>query len=308
MTSVIRGRAASERQTQFDVVFYNDRGGLSSFRDMDNINVRIVREDRAISFLKYLVTRVDYEEINILSSPKIANALAEDDGLAITYEFHSSNMTVIENEMSVLDFDRLSSILVPSVMMQEKVADLLPRRVRRRLFVCPNLVDHGLFSPQGVSDFFAHDETLSSAGLKPLVWVGRFDRDKGYQYAIRALAQLPTNYVGVFVVSLEHDPLRANRFFSECDAMGVRDRVLLYMNLSQPDMANLYRSARDAGGAYLSTSLMESFGYSIAESLSCGLSCVSFDLPVLDMHEGRGNLHRVPIGDVQSFADAVRTL
>lgn len=305
VSSVIRGRAADEPNTQFDVVFFNDRGGLRTFSDISNVDVRIIREDRSIAYLTYLVSRMDYDSVHVLSTPKIANALVENPDVVAVYEFHSSNMTVVEQELKELDIDKMSQIAVPSEMMKLKIGERLPRRTLSRLVVVPNLVDHHVFSQNGPSDFFDRDPKFTEESLHPIVWVGRFDKDKGYQYAVRALAQLPEDFIGIFVVSLEHDPVRTSRFLSECDAMGVRDRVQLYMNLSQPEIANLYRSARDRGGVYVSTSLMESFGYAIAESIECGLPCAAFELPVLGLHRDRGKLQSVPIGDVEALAKMI---
>lgn len=305
VSSVIRGRAADEPNTHFDVVFFNDRGGLRTFSDISNVNVRIIREDRAIAYLTYIVSRMEYDSVHVLSTPKIANALVKASDVAVVYEFHSSNMTVVGEELKELDVDKMSQIAVPSEVMRLKIGERLPRRILARLIVTPNLVDHRVFSSEGPSDFFDRDPKLADSTLRPIVWVGRFDKDKGYQYAVRALAQLPENYFGIFVVSLEHDPIRTSRFLSECDAMGVRNRVQLYMNLSQPEIANLYRSARDRGGVYISTSLMESFGYAIAESMECGLPCSAFNLPVLDLHLERGQLRATPVGDVTALAGSV---
>lgn len=305
VSSVILGRAADEPGTRFDVIFFNDRGGLSTFSDLSNVHVRIIREDRAVAYLKYLVGRIEYDAVHILSAPKVANALVENPDVVVVYEFHSSNMTVVETEISTLDIDKMSQIAVPSETMKLQIGERLPRRSLSRLVVIPNLVDSRLFSVEGSADFFDLDPNLRSSSFKPVVWVGRFDKDKGYQYAVRALAQLDDDYLGIFVVSLEHDPMRIARFLSECDAMGVRDRIQLYMNLSQVEMANLFRSARDRGGVYASTSLMESFGYAIAESLACGLPCVSFELPVLDLHRDRGQLSSVAVGDVEALAKRI---
>ena len=251
---------------------------------------------------------MEYDSVHVLSTPKIANALVKNPDVVVVYEFHSSNMTVVEQELKELDIDKTSQIAVPSEVMKSKISDLLPRRTLARLVVVPNLVDHHVFCQNGPSNFFDRDPTFAEQTLRPIVWVGRFDKDKGYQYAVRLLAQLPENYFGIFVVSLEHDPARTSKFLSECDAMGVRDRVQLYMNLSQPEIANLYRSARDRGGVYVSTSLMESFGYAIAESMECGLPCAAFQLPVLDIHSNRGQIYSVPVGDIQVMSELVSTL
>lgn len=308
VSSVIRGRAADESNTQFDVVFFNDRGGLRTFSDIPNVNVRIVREDRAVAYLTYLVSRLEYHSVHVLSAPKIANALVENPDVVVLYEFHSSNMAVVGQELKELDVDKMSQIAVPSDAMKLKIGERLPRRALARLIVIPNLVDCNIFSQDGPSDFFDKDPRAADPKVRPIVWVGRFDKDKGYQYAVRALAQLPESFFGVFVVSLEHDPVRTSRFLSECDAMGVRDRVQLYMNLSQREIANLYRSARELGGVYVSTSLMESFGYAIAESMECGLPCSAFDLPILKLHKGRGQIDTVPVGNVKGLAESVARL
>ena len=291
VSSVIRGRAADEPGTQFDVIFFNDRGGLRTFSDVSNVNVRIIREDRSNAYLTYLVNTIEYDTVHVLSAPKTANTLAQNPDAVVVYEFHSSNMTVVEQELQVLDIDKMSQIAVPSAAMKLKIGERLPRRSLARLIVTPNLVDRRIFSQDGSFDFFDNDPMFVNSGLRPFVWVGRFDKDKGYQYAVRALAQLPENYIGIFVVSLEHDPIRTSRFLSECDSMRVRDRVQLYMNLSQPEIANLYRSARELKGIYVSTSLMESFGYAIAESMECGLPCAAFELPVLGLHRDLSLIH-----------------
>ena len=308
VSSVIRGRAADEPDTQFDVVFLKDRGGLQTFADVPNAEVRIIREDRANAYLTYLTNRVEYDSVHVLSAPKIANALVENPDVVVIYEFHSSSMPVVEQEIKILDLDKLSEIVVPSDAMRMKIGERLPRRILSRLSVVPNLVDKRVFRADGAADFFDNDPHFATGNRRPLVWVGRFDKNKGYQYAVRALAQLPDEYIGVFIVSLEHEPARTASFLSECDAMGIRDRIQLYMNLSQPEMANLYRSARDRGGVYVSTSLMESFGYAIAESMTCGLPCAAFDLPILELHRGRGNLGAVPIGDVGALARGIEDM
>lgn len=308
VSSVIRGRAADESDTHFDVVFLKDRGGLQTFADVPNTEVRIIREDRANAYLTYLINRVEYDSVHVLSAPKIANALVENPDAVVIYEFHSSSMPVVEQEIDILDIDKMSEIVVPSDAMRMKIGERVPRRILSRLSVVPNLVDKRVFRADGAADFFDNDPHFATGNRRPLVWVGRFDKNKGYQYAVRALAQLPDEFIGVFVVSLESEPARTASFLSECDAMGIRDRIQLYMNLSQLEMANLYRSSRDRGGAYVSTSLMESFGYAIAESMTCGLPCAAFELPILGLHRDRGKLCAVPIGDVAALASSIESM
>lgn len=305
VSSVIRGRAAAEPETIFDVIFVNDRGGSRAFDDLTNVNVRIIRQDRLISFLKSLTKALDYDAIHVLSQPQVANELSVEEDAAVSYEFHSSNMAIVEAEIDKLQLNQLAEIAVPSKQMESWIRERVPKRFRPRVNVTPNLVDKVSFRPDGPSNYFDSDRDFPNTAT-PVVWVGRFDRDKGFHYAIRALAQLPDHYFGVFIVSLENDPARVAGFFNECDAMGVRDRIHLLMDISPEEMSTIYRSAKARNGVFMSTSLMESFGYAIAESMSCGLPCVAFNLPILELHEGP--LTAVPIGDVAELSRAIQSV
>lgn len=266
VTSVLRGRAAAEPKTEFDFVFLNDRGGRDAFADFDNVQPRIVNRSRLENFLTYSIPMRSYNEAYVLSHPDAANFISSDPNLAVTYEFHSSDLKVIERELDALKLENLARITAPSHTMVEKISGMLPARYRHRVSVIPNLVDPSVFHQHGPSDLFNNDPNII-----PLVWVGRFDRGKGFRYLPRLLALLPENYVAYVVVSLESDPGRPTEFLNEANALGVAHRVRLLANLERPKMANLYRSAAKSGGWLVSTSLMESFGYAIVEALACGL-------------------------------------
>lgn len=305
VTSVIRGRARAEQHVQFDVVFFNDRGGRNAFDDLPNVSVRIIRQDRSGNYFNYLLKHFRYDAISVLSHPKSANLLSENPELAVTYEFHSSDTKVMEREIGELNLDQLARIIAPTPQMTKIVSKFLPARIRPRVYVETNLVDTKLFSEDGSTDFFANSRFKQDDKGIPLLWVGRFDLGKGYQYMIRTLAQLPDEYFAIFVVSLESDPERANRFYRECAEMGVTHRVRLLLNLPQSVMGNLYRSVREAGGLAVSTSLMESFGYTVAEALACGTPVAAFDLPVWDNFSKQELMRRVTSGDVQALARAI---
>lgn len=305
VTSVIRGRARRSPGDTFDAVFLHDRGGRAAFTDLPNVNVRVVRPDRVSAYLDYVLSAIAYDHISVLSHPEIANQLSANDEVAVRYEFHSSDVSVIEREISALALDRLAGIAAPSSMMAERIVSLLPARMGSRVQVDRNLVDAAVFVPEGDAAALARSRFAADAAATPLVWVGRFDKGKGYQYLLRALALLPERYTGIVVVSLEDDPRRASDFFSEAAALGVSNRVRLLLNLSQAHVAELYRSARDAGGSLIATSLLESYGYSVNEAIGTGLPVVAFDLPVWDEIEDARLLQRVPGGDVQALVRAV---
>lgn len=300
VTSVLRGRATGNPECRIDAIFSNERGGRPSLESLDNVAVRIVRKDRVKTYLEYLTSKVDYDEIRVLSSPEVANCLAAIDSNAVSYEFHSSDWGVVENEIRQLDCDRLSRVIVPSMESYRAVSAMLPKRLIPRLSIEPNSVDVVSFNRNGDRSFlsrFADDGPFT-----PLVWVGRFDKGKGCDYVPRILAKLPERYQVFMVVSLETDPERAGRFLYECDAAGVGERVHVLMNLAPNDLGNLYRSASDMEGWFLSTSLMESFGYAVREAMECGLRVASFRLPVFEELIESELYHPIPVGDTSATA------
>ncbi|MGY5318969.1 hypothetical protein ACXA45_06985 [Neomicrococcus lactis] len=304
VSAVIRGRATSEPETNFDALFFNNKGGADSFTDLPNVETVLVNASRARHYLTFLTNQVQYDEISVLSAPEIANVVSALDQNAVHYEFHSSDMGIIANEIKVLELDRLASIHAPSRVMVHKIRELLPRRIWKRLSVLPNLVDNTNFTTSGPADFF-ENTGFEDSGKIPLLWIGRFDQGKAFAHFARLLGALPENYVGHVVVSLEDDPARANKFLSECAAMGVLERVRIYLNLSPATMANAYRSVKNAGGWLVSTSLNESFGYAVAEAASCGLRAAVSDLPVWDLFEPTGLVYRAPSGAVLRLAEII---
>lgn len=301
VTSVIRNRALSQPTTEFAAVFLNDRNGARAFDDIPNISVRIVRRDRATTYLKYILANFGFTSISILSEPDIANSIAPSVSVPVEYEFHSSDSSVIERELAVLNTSQIDRIVVPSAYLRQKVSALMPQADRTVVEVRPNLVDVNAFSA-AVSQDDAGFGSLPS--FKLVLWVGRFDKGKGYKQFLRVLGALPDGYYGIAVVSLESDPMRAAEFFYECDSAGAADRVSLFADISNAEMAQLLRAVRDSGGFLLSTSLMESFGYSVAEALAVGTRVIAYELPALqELPDNDKLLTFVPIG---SFADVVR--
>ncbi|MFA4929816.1 MAG: glycosyltransferase [Patulibacter sp.] len=305
VSTVIRARAVAEPRRKIDAVFFEDRGGAHVFDELPNLRSLIIRRDRSAAALAYMASTFTYERASVLSSPSTVEHLAGKVPL-LRYEFHSSDLDIVRAEIGKLALSHIDEISAPTQYMAEHVSGLLPRSERSKVLVVPNLVDTGTFHPDGPSDFGAASADAMTQDGTPLVWVGRFDKGKGHRHFARMLAAMPSDYYGVVVVSLEKEPERVAAFLSECASMGVLDRVRIYLNLPQHELASLYRWARDRGGWAVSTSLLESFGYFVAESTSCGLRVAAFDLPVWKEHERRHLIHSVPIGSVRDLAEIVR--
>lgn len=304
VSTVIRGRATADPGNGIDAVFFEDRGGSHAFDDLPNVRSLISRRDRSGAALTYMATVFGYERASVLSAPQTVEHLA---GKVPTlrYEFHSSDLDVVRREISELSLDVVDEITAPSSFMAEHVEGLLPRVHRSKVSVEPNLIDAGTFRIDGSADFAEFSTDIALRQSRPLVWVGRFDQGKGHRHFARLLAALPEEFVGVMVVSLEREPERVSAFLSECAAMGVLDRIRIHLNLPQRELASMYRWARDLGGWAVSTSLLESFGYFVAEATACGLPVAAFALPVWAEHSRQELINEVPIGSVRDLAAVV---
>ena len=88
----------------------------------------------------------------------------------------------------------------------------------------------------------------------------------------------------------------------------MEDRLILLMDVSPSALSELYRAVAAANGAYVSTSLMESFGYAIAEASSFGVPVVAYDVGAVGEHEGGASqqLHLVDVGDLDAMAEKIR--
>lgn len=304
MTTVYRTRALASPEDKHDFIFMNDRGGREAFNSLPNTDYRIFVKGRFTPAIKYIAQNFDYDQIRVTSMPEAANQLSQALPGKVTYEFHSSTVAIIESELSRLDIDALQSIQTPSNWLTNVVSRRLTRSQAEKCVTVPNLVDQGTFNRS-----VPPTDRLLPEGTVPILWIGRFDKGKNFNDFLRVLSILPQSFIPIVVVSYETEPDRISRALQEARSYGVADRILTHLNLSQNQLAGLYTWTRDHGGLFVSTSLAESFGYSIAEALACGLPTVAYRVGGVPEVPTFGTRHQlVPVGNVYQMAAAVESL
>ncbi|KHE74976.1 hypothetical protein AS25_04085 [Kocuria marina] len=301
MTTVYRSRAAADPNSQFDFLFKNDAGGRDSFATLPNGSFRIYPEARFEAAVRYVASHSHFDEIRVTSLPELASALAQEHPGRVTYEFHSSNMAIIDKELKRLDLESIVAVQTPSRWLTAAVVRRVDAQWADKCVTVPNLVDHLTFH----KEVPAADMDLGDHAV-PLLWIGRFDKGKNFNDFLRVVASLPEEFVPVSIVSLESEPQRLARALLEARAYGVDQKLRTFLNLSQGHLASLYTWARDRGGVLVSTSLAESFGYSVAEALACGLPAAAYRVGGISEVPDSGTAHRlIPVGDVPALSRAV---
>lgn len=301
MTTVYRSRAAADRDSHFEFLFKNDAGGQEAFRAIPNVSFRIYPGTRFEAAVKYIAAHSHYDEIRVTSLPELASELARELPEKVVYEFHTSNMAIIEKEMKRLDLEPLVAVQSPSRWLTSAVIRRVEPQWAEKCVTVPNLVDHLTFNKK-----VCGAEMSLGEHAVPLLWIGRFDKGKNFNDFLRIVASLPEKFVPVAIVSLENQPERLARALLEARAYGIDGRLRTFLNLSQGHLASIYAWARDRGGVLVSTSLAESFGYSVAEALACGLPAVAYrvgGIPEVPTCHTQEKL--VPAGDVTAMTRAI---
>lgn len=301
---MMRARAVANPESSFDFVFLKDLGGAETFENVDNIQYRIVRADRSKNYLDSIVVESEYDEIRITSLPDLANhVFAKASGPRRVYEFHSSDVRIIQKEISELELSNVDDIRVPTQTLANVIRGLVPEASLSNITVFPNDVDSSIFYPPEMAT------TSIKASRTRLIWVGQYSQAKGYRDFVRILGLLGDSYTGEMYFSGAISQDATKDLLRELSAASVNDRVSLFTNVSQYELADRYREY-NAQTIYVSTSLIESFGYGVYEALLCGLPVVAYSVPALREFSDQFNaqLRFADIGDAPEASELVRRL
>ena len=186
------------------------------------------------------------------------------------------------------------------IAVSEAAQQFINRHFKSKYIVIPNGIDVRTFGPQ-VEPFKALCD-----GKFNLLFVGRFEKRKGFSYLLRAFVRIKQEISNVRLIVVgpynEKSRFRYERFLNEHNVGDVHFTGYV----SKADLARHYRTcdvfcAPSTGG--------ESFGIVLLEAMASGKPIVASDIEGYRavLHHGREGL-LVPPKDDEAFAEAVKQL
>ncbi|MGZ9585241.1 glycosyltransferase family 4 protein [Paenibacillus marinisediminis] len=144
------------------------------------------------------------------------------------------------------------------IRLFEKYCPAIPR------YVFSNVVDY---------DHFHYQKRLSTPRHPIISWIGRLEPNKNWDHFLDISHQLilrnPRIRLWMFLdnnLSQEND---YKRFSFKVGKLDLKEKLTIFNNIPHARMMDYLSKTGDSGGFLMSTSILEGFGYSIAEALSC---------------------------------------
>lgn len=114
-----------------------------------------------------------------------------------------------------------------------------------------------------------------------LAWIGRIQANKNWkeflQIGLELLRSQPELYLWMFQDDTLFDPEEKEAFDQFVAETGIGSKLILYSNIPHEHMADYLSIVGDSGGLLCSTSILEGFGYAVAEAMLCRCPVLSSD-------------------------------
>lgn len=112
-------------------------------------------------------------------------------------------------------------------------------------------------------------------------WVGRIEENKNWKDFLLIGARLvnlyPEAYLWLFGDLSLCEPLEKALFDKWVEGLKLRSKLVIHPNVPHDQMASYFSIIGDSGGLLLSTSIMEGFGYAVAEAMLCRCPVLATD-------------------------------
>lgn len=162
-------------------------------------------------------------------------------------------------------------------------------------FIFKNLVDY---------DKFHYRKSLKTPAQPIISWIGRLEQNKNWKDFIDICHLLvqhqPKLHIWMFIDPNLSQDKELESLINKVGTLNLRNKLTLHNNVAHAHMMDYLSMTGDSGGFLMSTSILEGFGYSIAEAMSCRCPVISSDsdgVRVFIQHNVTGKFY--PHHDIQ---------
>ena len=293
VSSVIRERVCADTENSFDVTccFSQDSGGSEQLRCL-GVDIQLSKDylNKAIQLLR----ERSFDTVHVIDKAQFIPDLRRVYNGHLVLEMHSSTPVFLDQITDEI-VKQVNLILVPSEWSRQQIASRLSEsELVNRIHILPNIC-----LPAEVLS--VHNTAgLEDDGVPYLLWIGKVSGGKNWYDALRIFRDLQDQtpcrllmITGGMINRDQHDKL-----VSEMIILGIDDKVDWRHSISRETISAVYEGVSRSKGALLCTSLAESFGLVIVESLAHGIPVFSSNthaLPELVQPGVNGNLF--PVGN-----------
>ncbi|WP_088548635.1 glycosyltransferase family 4 protein [Paenibacillus aquistagni] len=168
---------------------------------------------------------------------------------------------------------------------------------------CPSLPQYVFHNVVDIEHFHYKRGPLPPVPI--LAWIGRLEPNKNWKHCLEIAYYIrrikPPIELWMFhddQIYIKEDQIH---FYDMIQHLGLASCMVLRSNVPHADMSSLLSAVGDSGGFLLSTSIMEGFGYAVAEAMSCRCPVLSTDsegVRVFISHNVTGKFY--PQGNIQA--------
>lgn len=227
-----------------------------------------------------IIQNGSYDLISIIDTPEAIDALTQNPTTEnkVILEIHTTTANISYLTDLRENIDRLKHIsffVTPSEYLLNRIENEFCFKNVKRCHIVPNTIDTELFN------YLIDSPT---PGKKIVLWVGKLDDHKnweGFLEIASKVAAIDDDLIFWMVGGYTAPKERIQKLITMIDDLDLTEKVKWFPLIKYEHMPLVYSIVRKSGGCHLITSLDESFGMTMIESLAIGCPVIAANVGAL---------------------------
>ncbi|GAB6992050.1 glycosyltransferase family 4 protein [Paenibacillus pini] len=265
----IRSKALIDKGIEAHLLYNFTGEGLRNIKDIRTI---VTSDDESV---RTLIQQENYDVIVVCSDINMLENISNSSYTGhLIYELQG--LGPIEEAKLIVDnyseriLEHADAILYPQTLHLNQLM----------LSYFPNIPQFSFDDPLDTEHFGYHSYPRKSFPI--LGWIGRIQANKNWREFLtlgeRLMQYCPDLFLWMFVDKTLHDPIEKAAYdLMVTNSPQLSTRLFLYSNIPHDTMADYLSIIGDSGGFLASTSILEGFGYAVAEAMLCRCPVLSTD-------------------------------